>query len=58
MSRQIYAEAKHYSSVKTLEKAVHLAWNTISQSNLDALIESMRERVLQVIEMKGKRLDY
>jgi len=58
MAHTVYRDKPSYKTVETLEEAIFQAWDEMPQSYIDSLINSMPHRMLQLIERKGKYLDY
>jgi hypothetical protein len=56
--RRIYAEGKQYASVEELKAAILEAWENIEKSVLQNLVNSMPNRIFQVINRGGKVTDY
>lgn len=56
--RRIYAEGKQYATVDELKAAISEAWENIEKSVLQNLVNSMPNRVFQVINRNGKVTDY
>ena len=53
LSRVVYADGKQFDSVEALSNAIVCAWNSIPQSRLENLINSMPNRLAQVIQNRG-----
>lgn len=58
MVRRIYAENRQYQNVNELKQAILEAWNALSQELLVVLVESMQNRIFQVIQRSGGVTDY
>jgi len=58
LSRMIYANCTQYNNVVSLTAAIHKAWNEISETYLDNLINSMPKRMKLVVEKRGKAIPY
>lgn len=58
MVRRIYAENRQYQNVNELKQAILEAWNALSQELLVGLVESMQNRIFQVIQRSGGVTDY
>lgn len=54
----IYAENRQYQSVNELKTAILTAWNNIPQEIIQNLINSMPNRIFQVIQCQGRATDY
>lgn len=58
MVRRIYANNKQYQTVQELKEAIQQAWDSIDNETIQKLVQSMPNRILQVIERKGGVTDY
>jgi hypothetical protein len=58
MARAVYSGGKQYSSIEELKEAIMRAWNAISESRLAGLIDSMYDRCIDVLESRGKKIEY
>ena len=56
--RIIYAENKQYKSVAELKQAILTAWNGLSLETFQNHINSMSNRIFQVINRNGDATDY
>lgn len=56
--RIIYAENKQYSTVAELKKAILAAWNSLSLQTLKNHIDSMPNRIYEVIYRHGAATKY
>jgi len=56
--RIIYAENKQYKSVAELKQAILAAWNGLSLETFQNHINSMPNRIFQVINRNGDATDY
>ena len=56
LARKVYANGQQYSSVDELYVAVCNAWNEIPSTVLENLINSMPDRVYELIKLRGKQL--
>ena len=56
--RQVYGHGKQYSSVAELKAAIQRAWPNISLETLRTLINSMKNRIFQVILGQGAMTKY
>lgn len=56
--RAIYAGNKQYITVTELKQAILRAWNNISLQKFQNHVNSMPERIFQVIQRNGKPTDY
>jgi len=57
ISREVYAEGKHFGSIPDLEFSIIQVWNEIPESTLRALSNSMAGLIGQVILKRGCHLD-
>lgn len=58
MVRRIYAEGRQYATVYELKSAISEAWGNIEKAVLQNLVNSMPNRMFQVINRNGKATDY
>lgn len=58
MVRTVYADNKQYGNVQELKRAVSSAWNEIQVSTCRSLVESMPNRLFELIENKGGPTHY
>ena len=56
--RRIYAEGKQYATVDEPKTAISDAWGNVEKSVLQHLVNSMGNRIFQVINRNGKVTDY
>ncbi|MGL5405357.1 MAG: transposase [Propionibacteriaceae bacterium] len=57
MARKVYEGGRQYDSVEDLEVACRNAWREIRLPVLESLINSMPNRVFEVIRMNGKQIN-
>ena len=55
--RRIYAEGKQYATVDELKTAISDDWGNIEKTVLQNLVNSMGNRIFQVINRNGKVTD-
>jgi len=58
LARFVYPDGKQYSSVEELKRAILHAWEAIPQEKIQKLYDSLPNRMLQVIQAKGKSTTY
>ena len=58
MARIIYTDNKAYTSIAALKRAIEAAWPQIKQPYIKKLIDSMPNRVYEVIERRGNATHY
>ena len=58
ISSQVHKQGRKHASSKALELAIHDAWCNTPQSFLDALIESIDNRCVDLLKKKGRRINY
>lgn len=58
LARRVYANGKHYSTVRDLTESIIVCWNDIEQAECRALTSSMPNRLVKVIEKKGAATEY
>lgn len=56
--RKVYANGKQYQSIDALKAAIKQAWKTIELTSLRRLVDSMPERIFQLISNKGSCISY
>ncbi len=56
--RRVYANGVRYKSVKELNEKIMLEWNKISLDELNKLVDSMPNRVIDVIKYNGGATKY
>jgi len=56
--RRLYAENRQFATVDDLKNAIEEAWNGTEFEVLEHLVESMKNRVFQVIQRSGHVTDY
>jgi transposase len=56
--RKVYTNNRQFQSTEDLKRAIHEAWNSISGETLMNLINSMNERLFQLINRSGRVTDY
>lgn len=58
LARRLYANGRQYSSVKELKTMLTQIWNDLSLSDFQNLIESMPNRIYEVLTRNGKNTHY
>uniref|UniRef100_A0A1I7WR32 DDE_3 domain-containing protein n=1 Tax=Heterorhabditis bacteriophora TaxID=37862 RepID=A0A1I7WR32_HETBA len=56
--RRIYADNRQFETFKDLQNAISKAWNEIDEGVIKNLVNSMPERIFQVINRNGSCTDY
>lgn len=56
--KDVYAEGRQYDSVATLRKAINTAFERIDMQVVQRLIDSMSDRLFQVIKAQGGKTKY
>jgi transposase len=56
--RSVYAENRHFDSIEELKVAIIKAWNEITPSTRKKLIDSMPNRIFELIKNKGGSTKY
>ena len=56
--RDVYADNRQYQTVEELKTAIIRAWNRLPQETVNRLVESMRDRIFEVIQRSGKVTHY
>lgn len=58
LARRVYANNKQYRNVAELKKAIQAEWDGLEQEHIDSLVESMQNRVFEVIQRGGGPTHY
>jgi len=58
LSRMVYANGKQYSNVGELRQSIQLAWDELDKERLGKLVDSMPNRVYEVISKGGGCTNY
>lgn len=58
LCRKVYANNKQFLSANELEVAIVKEWHNISESELNHLVTSMKNRVFEVIRKNGGPISY
>ena len=58
LSRKVYQNGRQFSSVEEIKTAIIECWEEIPLQTLETLIDSMKNRVFQVILNKGNGINY
>ena len=58
LARAVYADGKQYDNVADLEHAVVEAWDGLDLSYIRQLYKSLPNRLIAVLERKGRITDY
>lgn len=58
MAKRVYSNGRQFKTVKELKTELQSVWSNIQQSDLHTLVESMHNRLLEVIEQKGGHTHY
>lgn len=58
LARKVYANGKQFSSVEELKEAIRKSWNEIDPSELENLVNSMHDRMLEAYGNKGATIHY
>jgi hypothetical protein len=56
--RDVYADCRQFNNVNQLKEAIQRAWDRAPLDRLVHLVNSMPNRMIQVIERHGKVTDY
>jgi hypothetical protein len=56
--RTLYAENKTYMTEDELKEAIRVAWNQLSLQTLENHVDSMPNRIFQIINRNGGPTDY
>lgn len=56
--RRVYAEGRVFQSAEELKKVIEDEWSKITQEELKALVDSMPNRIFEVIRLQGGKIDY
>lgn len=58
LARRVYAYGTQYDSIEDLEESVYRCWDTIENEILESLIDSMPNRIGNVLVNNGKNTRY
>ena len=58
LARSVYAESRQFSSVNQLKDAIEHEWSKITQAQLENLVNSMKNRLVEVLKNKGGITSY
>ena len=58
LSRAVYADNHQFSTVRELEEKIVACWDNLSQESIRAHIDSMNQRMIEVIEHQGKSTSF
>lgn len=58
LSRLVYTNGRQYNTVGELKEAIKLSWNSISNTTLQNLMNTMPNRVFETITRKGGSTHY
>jgi transposase len=58
MAREIYDGGKQFSNVNELKTAIQNSWNNVDEEIIKKLINSMNNRIFELISVKGKKINY
>jgi hypothetical protein len=56
--RRVYANGRQFNSVTELRAEIVNCWNSIADSELKNLVESMPKRLIEVLKKNGKSISY
>ena len=56
--RKVYANQSQFEDSKSLVDCIVAAWNNLSTETLESLVNSMQKRCVEVVQAKGKKIDY
>lgn len=58
LSREVYEDCRHYTTVEELRDAILTAWHNIGQETIRKLFDSIPERIFELIEKNGGSTHY
>jgi len=58
MVQRIFSDGKQYDTEAQLKQAIQKAWNEIEPELIQKLVDSMKDRIFQVIQRSGHATDY
>jgi len=58
LARRVYADSRHFSDVKTLQKAIEDCWAALTMEELRPFVSSMPDRIFEVIRNQGGNTKY
>ena len=53
LARAVYAESRQFSNVEQLKEAIQHEWSKITQTQLENLVHSMKNRLVEVLKRNG-----
>ena len=56
--RRFYANMRQFDDEESLTECILEAWDDIGRETLDKLVRSMTKRCVNVVQAKGKKIDY
>lgn len=58
LARRVYANHRQFKNVAELKKAITQAWSEVDLGRIENLVNSMPNRVFEVIKKKGGVIKY
>jgi hypothetical protein len=58
LSRKVYSNGRQFNSISDLKQAINESWEEIEVSTLKKLIDSMPNRIFELITKKGSKTHY
>jgi hypothetical protein len=58
LSRKVYLTVRQFNSISGLKQAINESWEEIEVSTLKNLIDSMPNRIFELITKKGSKTHY
>lgn len=58
MVRRMYANNRQYRTIAELKNGILEAWNTLDAELINRTVESMTNRIFDVIQKKGRSINY
>ena len=58
MTEQLFKRGRQYNSCEELRKSILECWNNLPEETITNLVESMNDRIFELIEKKGYKIHY
>lgn len=58
LARRVYANGRQFGTVRELQQAILDVWEECPQEYLEKLVNSMPNRIFQLIQKGGAKIDY
>lgn len=58
LASRVYANGRQFESIQELKQCIQTYWSAIDQSLIDKLVDSMENRIFEVIKNQGNSIKY